>query len=97
MISLIKEKNLQDKVIELLDRLKIYYINIYGSGYTAKGAPDIIMCVNGEFVALELKVGNNDLSNAQKIHMTRIVRSQGKHYTPRSIDEVKAIIETLGG
>lgn len=91
------EAQLQFKVTEYLKSKKIYFINVHGGGFTAKGAPDLIMCVKGQFVALELKVGSNNMQNDQIIHMRRIKRSGGLHYAPRTLQEVKEIINSLGG
>lgn len=73
----------------------IYYINVHGSGWGGKGTPDLIVCANGKFVAFELKVGDNQLSPAQRIHKKRIKRSGGLHYVPRTLDEFKTILEGL--
>ena len=48
------ETKLQDKAIKYLKDNGIYYINKYGDGRTAKGAPDLLVCINGRFVAFEL-------------------------------------------
>ena len=76
------EKKLQDNAIKYLKDQGIYYINQFGNGWSAKGAPDLIVCINGRFVAFELKVGENDLQDDQKIHRIRIQRSGGLHYSP---------------
>lgn len=60
------EKKLQDKAIEYLRRRGIYYLNLFGDGMSGKGKPDLIVCLNGRFVAFELKVGENDLQDDQK-------------------------------
>ena len=91
------EKSLQDKVTEYLKKQKIYFINVYGSGRTAKGAPDILACVKGQFVAFELKIGTNTMQPDQIIHQRRIQRSGGKHYTPYTFNEFIEIIHELGG
>lgn len=96
-MSYLTESNLQKKVTEYLKKENIYFINVYGSGRTAKGAPDIIACVNGKFVALELKVGSNNMQPDQIIHKRRIKRSGGLHYVPRTLDEVKKIINEITG
>lgn len=90
-----KEKSLQDKVIDYLTREKIYNVNVFAAGYTGKGTPDLLLCVNGYFVALELKVGKNGISNAQKIRKLQIERSGGLHYVPRTLNEVIQIIEKV--
>lgn len=89
------EKSLQDKVIEYLKSKDIYTINVYGAGYTAKGAPDLIASIKGRFVAFELKVGTNTMEPAQIIHSKRIKRSGGLHFTPYTFNEAKTIIDKL--
>lgn len=89
------ETKLQEKAIKYLKDNGIYYINKFGDGWSAKGAPDLIVCINGRFVAFELKVGENDLQDDQKIHRLRIRRNGGLHYSPYTIDEFKKIVEDL--
>lgn len=89
------EKKLQDDCINYLKGNRIYYINKYGDGRSAKGAPDLIVCINGKFVAFELKVGSNDMQDDQKIHKLRIERSGGLHYSPYTLSEFKSIVEDL--
>lgn len=89
------EKKLQDKAIEYLKGRGIYYLNLYGDGRSGKGKPDIITCINGLFVAFELKVGENDLQDDQKLHRIRIKRSKGLHYAPYTLEEFVSIVEEL--
>lgn len=90
-----KEKKLQDKCISYLKANKIYYLNLYGDGHSGKGKPDIIACINGMFVAFELKVDANNMQSDQKIHKLRIERSGGLHYTPRTLSEFIKIVKDL--
>ena len=89
------ETKLQDKAIEYLKSNGIYHINKYGDGRTAKGAPDLLACINGRFVAFELKVGSNDMQDDQRIHKRRIERSGGLHYSPYTLEEFISIVEDL--
>ncbi len=89
------EKKLQDKAIEYLKSKGIYYINKYGDGRSAKGAPDLYTCIKGRFVVFELKVGANDMQDDQKIHKIRIERSGGLHYSPYTLEEFISIVEDL--
>lgn len=94
-MSSIKESALQSDCIDYLKNKGIYYINKFGDGRSGKGCPDLIVCLNGYFVAFELKVGDNDLAPAQRIHKKRILRSGGRHYKPYTIEEFKRIIDDL--
>lgn len=90
-----REKNLQDKCIAYLKKNNIYYLNLYGDGFSGKGKPDIVTCINGKFVAFELKVKANNMQDAQKIHKLRIERSKGLHFIPYTLNEFISIIEKL--
>jgi hypothetical protein len=81
------EHTLQSQCIKYLKSVGIYFINVHGGGWSGKGAPDLIVCLDGDFVAFELKVGNNNLSISQKIHHDLITKNNGKYFTPRSLDE----------
>lgn len=89
------ESNLQDKALNYLKGRGIYCLNLYGDGRSGKGKPDIIACINGRFVAFELKVGKNDMQDDQKIHKIRIERSGGLHYCPYTLPEFIEIVEEL--
>lgn len=89
------EKKLQDKCISYLRSKHIYYLNLYGDGFSGKGKPDLIVCLDGLFVAFELKVGENDLQDDQRVHRERIRRSGGLHYSPYTFEEFKKIVEDL--
>ncbi len=90
-----KENKLQQQCINYLKNEGIYYINIHGGGWSAKGAPDLITCIKGRFIAFELKVDNNDMQPDQRIHKKRIENSGGLHYCPRTLDEFIQIIDEL--
>ena len=90
-----RESKLQQDCIKYLKSKGIYYINIHGGGWSAKGAPDLIACINGKFVAFELKVGENEMQPDQRAHMKRIKANGGLHYCPRTLDEFIQIIDEL--
>jgi len=90
-----RESKLQRDCIKYLKSKGIYYINIHGGGWSAKGAPDLIACIKGQFVAFEFKVEDNDMQPDQRIHMKRIEANGGLHYCPRTLDEFIQIIKEL--
>lgn len=89
------ERDLQSKCIEYLNGRGIYFLNLFGDSYTSRGKPDLIVCINGRFVAFELKVGSNDLEDAQIIHKRKIERSKGLHFSPYTFTEFVEIVEEL--
>ena len=89
------ETKLQDNAIKYLKSKGIYHLNLYGDGFSGKGKPDLLACINGRFVAFELKVGSNEMQDDQKIHKRRIERSGGLHYSPYTLNEFINIVEEL--
>ena len=65
------ESDFKRRLRQYLDDRGIYYTNIQGGFGVAPGAPDMILCVNGLFVAFESKTYKGRLSDDQKIHKKR--------------------------
>lgn len=90
-----KESVLQKAIIDYCKAHGIYIVNIYGAGRCAKGVPDLILCVDGVFLAMECKVGKNRLQDDQVVNMRRILNSGGRWCCPRSIDDAVSAIEDV--
>ena len=62
-----KEKNFENRVKAYLKEQGCWVIKYWGGGqYTKSGIPDLLACVNGTFVAIELKSETGKLSDIQK-------------------------------
>ena len=92
-----KEHDLQTACLKILKENypDVVAANIHGGGWSAKGFPDLILCIRGRFVAFELKVGKNGMQSDQRIWKKRIERAGGFHFVPRTTDEFVEIIEGL--
>lgn len=95
-----KEADLQKHTMK---KLKEYFMdnkgnNVYffntADGFT-KGVPDILLCVCGQFVAIELKVGNNKLTDLQKHILYSIKKAGGIGEVAWSWEEVRDIINKI--
>lgn len=82
-----REASLQSKVLNELTKRGHFRVNMYGSGYTAKGVPDVIACVCGYFVSFELKVKNNQPTPIQRMQAKKIQNAGGTHFTIWTFDE----------
>jgi len=51
------------------------------------GIPDILLCVDGRFMAIELKVGSNQPTKIQKYVLAKIRASGGRATVCRSVEE----------
>jgi hypothetical protein len=70
------EKKVKDKCVKLLKACDVYYFFPATHGYGRSGVPDIICCVNGRFLAIECKAGENKPTALQEKEMADI-RKQG--------------------
>jgi hypothetical protein len=67
----------------------------HGGMYGTSGLPDIICCVGGKFVGLEVKTPDGKLSKLQEVALAKINAAGGLAMVVRSVDEAKAIIESV--
>jgi hypothetical protein len=74
----VSEAAFTKKVKSFLDNLPLtWYYKVFGGGMQKAGIPDIIACVNGHFVALELKSDIGRASELQKRNVRLINKSNG--------------------
>ena len=75
-----------------------WYIKYWaGSQFTKSGIPDILVCVNGYFVAVEVKGPNGTASDLQIKNIKMINASNGFAFVlyPSAFDEFKTFINGL--
>lgn len=88
------EKQLENKIKKYLKSRNIYYIKYWGGGiYTKNGVPDILACVNGHFVGIEVKAEKGIISELQKYNIEQINASGGMGYVVYPKDYEKLIKE----
>jgi len=68
----------------------------HGGMYGTAGIPDIIACVNGRFVAFEVKTASGKATKLQEATIRKILNAGGVAAVVRSVDEVKVILEKYG-
>lgn len=92
-----KERDLQHACIKWVKEQHpdVLVVNIHGGGWSAKGFPDLICCVCGLFVAVELKVGDNEMQPDQQIWKKRIENAGGIHTCLRTLGQFQFLIQTL--
>jgi Holliday junction resolvase len=93
-----KEKNFQNKVEKFLNDEGIYYIKYWGGGiYTRSGIPDLVCCVKGVFVSVELKANGGRVSDLQYYNVEKIHQSGGVAFIlyPDDFKVFKCFIKTL--
>jgi len=68
-----------------------------GGMYGTAGLPDIICCLNGKFVAFEVKTPSGKLTMLQESTLNKINAAKGNAYKVTTLQEVKTILKNLEG
>lgn len=72
------EKNFENKIKDFLEEKGAWFIKYWaGSKFTKDGIPDILACVYGQFVAIEVKASNGKPSELQKHNVRKINKAGG--------------------
>ena len=84
------EKTIEKNIRTYLDSLNAYHIKIHGSAFMAAGTPDILTCVGGHFVGIEVKRKTGGVvSPLQKFKIREIQNAGGIALVARSVEDVK--------
>lgn len=92
-----EEKQFENKVKRYLKSKGIYYFKYFGNAYSTAGILDLTLCVNGRFVAVELKAEKGKTSILQNYNIEEIKRNGGIAIVlrPSGFDNFKKLIEEL--
>ena len=92
-----QEKNFENKIKAYLKSIGAYFIKTHGDRFSRVGTPDIIACINGYFVAVEVKAENGKPSDLQLYHLEQIRKAGGNSFLlyPKDFEDFKKICENL--
>jgi len=95
--SPVKEKWVKAQVVKMLKDNKAYYFYPVANGYMSSGVPDIVACVNGKFVGIECKAGDNQPTALQTKNLLDIANAGGTAtvINENSLDELRKLLEEL--
>ena len=90
------ERDIVAAIMRLLKRTpRCFCWKEHGGMYGTAGIPDVIACVNGRFVAFEVKTKTGRLSKLQEVTLGRIRDAGGKAYMVKSAAEVAGILKEM--
>lgn len=94
------EAEFQSAVVKFLEHRfgpRFWYINHLGGLGQRAGIPDLLCCVDGRFLALEIKspTGTGRLGPSQKLELEAIRRAGGVAGVVASWDELEALLEEV--
>ena len=91
------EKSFENKIKRYLKERGCYRVKYHGNYYSENGTPDILACVNGYFLAIEVKAPEGKASELQLAKIAEIRKAGGFAYVvyPSGWFKLKDIIDGL--
>ena len=90
----LKEKAVENKIKKWLKDKGYWYFKVHGSIFQPAGIPDILACINGKFVAVEVKRTKGGIVSAlQKAQIEKIKENGGIAGVANSMDEFLEILK----
>ncbi len=81
-----EEKNFENRIKKFLKERGHWYIKFFANAMTKRGIPDILACINGRFVGIEVKAEKGVISELQIEQKKLIELSGGKSFIVRPSD-----------
>lgn len=92
-----QEKNFENKIKRHLESRGAWFVKFFANAYTHKGIPDILACVNGYFVGIEVKAQTGKPSEIQLYNVKKINNAGGFAFVlyPSAFEQFKTFVENL--
>lgn len=92
-----QEKNFENRLKKFLEDEHCWFVKFFANSFTKKGIPDILVCCNGYFVAVEVKAQNGKPSELQKWNIKKINEACGIGVVlyPDQFEDFKKLIHCL--
>lgn len=85
------EKRIENQIKRFLDSIGAWHIKTHGNMFSRAGTPDILACINGKFVAIEVKrEKGGEVSTLQLAHIKLIQQAGGVAFVASGLEEAKA-------
>lgn len=91
------EKSFENKVKKYIEDQGGWQVKFFANKMTKEGIPDVLACVNGYFLGLEIKAQNGKPSDLQIYHCNGIRKAGGFAFIvyPSGFDDLKKLIDGL--
>ena len=89
------EKLFENKIKKFLEEQNCWYLKYWaGSQFTKNGVPDLLICCNSRFIAVEVKAENGKVAELQKWNIRKIQEAGGIAMVlyPHQFEEFKKLI-----
>lgn len=91
------EKIFENKVKKFIENSGGWQVKFFANRMTKEGIPDVLSCINGYFVAIEIKAQNGKPSDLQIYHCRKIREAGGFAFVlyPSGFEKFKTFVEDL--
>lgn len=91
------EKTFETKVKDFINDQNCWFVKFFANRMTKEGIPDILCCINGYFVAVEIKAQHGRPSDLQLYHCKKIREANGFAFIlyPSGFDDFKKFVKGL--
>ena len=87
-----KETSLQQRIQKFIESKGGYVNKNWGSMTSEPGIADLTSCYRGLYLAIEVKVDNNEPTKAQGIHARNVCKADGITAVVWAVEEVQIIL-----
>lgn len=91
------EKRFEMKIRKELEKYNTWVLKTWSNGIQRSGIPDLIVCLNGHFVGIEVKAEKGKPSELQKYNIKKIEEAGGIAMIvyPDDFEDIKKLLEQL--
>lgn len=91
------ENRITKKIKDYLKSIGAWHVKYFANAFTSVGIMDILACVKGRFVGIEVKTDVGRLSEMQKYQAEQLKKSGGLWFCvrPSNFEEFKQAIENI--
>lgn len=92
-----QEKLFENKIKKFLTEQDVWFVKFFANNFTRSGIPDLLCCVNGKFVAIEVKSdkGKPSVLQLRQIELIKKSNGIGLILYPKDFEEFKNLIMEL--
>lgn len=87
------ESRIQRQIINFLEKQGFYVVNVVQAG--RPGTPDVVACIHGLFVGIEVKRPGHKPRPLQEHHLKKIEEAQGHTCVATCVADVEDFLENL--
>ena len=95
--TMAEEKTYENKIKKYIKDVGGYYVKYHGNKFSTKGTPDLLVCIKGHFLAIEVKAEDGIPTKLQLDKIDDIRKAGGLAFVayPSGWERLKAIIDGL--